>query len=161
MKISTKIYLIVLLFVITTLPKILYSQNQKSNQPDEQISINKEYDNNGNITRYDSTYSWTWSNNGNQNINDSMSVKIPDIFNDKFFFDNQFNNQFNILNDTIFFGSDSMFNNFEKQMQKMFKYQQQIINEMQKQVPENYQQKNENLYIEPKQNKSQNKGIDL
>lgn len=33
----------------------------QKNEPKIHIDVKKEYDENGNVTRYDSTYSWTWS----------------------------------------------------------------------------------------------------
>jgi hypothetical protein len=37
----------------------------QSLKPDENITVNKEYDEHGNLTRYDSIYSYSYSSNGN------------------------------------------------------------------------------------------------
>jgi hypothetical protein len=66
----------------------------KQTKPDVKIKVNKEFDNKGNITRYDSTYSYTWSNNG------QMPTNIDSVF-------VGFNHNFKFGGDL-----DSMFNNF-------------------------------------------------
>jgi hypothetical protein len=44
-------------------------QNENSeNQPQVKIDVNKETDENGNIIRYDSTYSFSWSSSGDLNV---------------------------------------------------------------------------------------------
>ncbi len=45
------------------------SLNNKANKPQIQIKVKKVYDKNGNIIRYDSTYTWTYnSQNGKKSI---------------------------------------------------------------------------------------------
>ena len=43
-------------------------QAKKKNQPNVKIKVQHEYDRNGNLKSYDSTYSFTWSNEGNENM---------------------------------------------------------------------------------------------
>uniref|UniRef100_UPI00321687F2 hypothetical protein n=1 Tax=uncultured Draconibacterium sp. TaxID=1573823 RepID=UPI00321687F2 len=54
-----------IVFVITGLvffaSQIFAQDTNKENNPDEQIIVNKEYDENGNLIQYDSTYIHQWS----------------------------------------------------------------------------------------------------
>lgn len=59
--------------------------NEKSCQPQSNIIVNKEYDDNGNLIRYDSTYSYYYSST------EEDTVLRDSIFND---FKNYFNNQY-------------------------------------------------------------------
>lgn len=71
------------------------------NKPDVRVKVNKEFDDKGNLTRYDSTYSYSWSGSGQVPINaDSIFGKSngslwfgnDSAFNHTFFFnDNQLN----------------------------------------------------------------------
>ncbi|MCB0481718.1 MAG: hypothetical protein KDC83_09815 [Flavobacteriales bacterium] len=61
-----------------------------SQQPDVKIDVNKEIDEHGNITRYDSTWSWSYSGNGNvDSIMSHMGITQQIFsgggFNDPFF----------------------------------------------------------------------------
>lgn len=67
-----------------------------SNQPQTEIKVNKEYDKDGNLVKYDSTYSYFYSNiEGDSVLRDS-------IFRD---FKSQFNQQY-------LFSKDPFFNDF-------------------------------------------------
>lgn len=50
---------------------------QHSPQPKESWSVNKKVDENGNITQYDSTYTWSYSNIKG----DSMNVNLDSVMN--------------------------------------------------------------------------------
>ncbi|WP_281987017.1 hypothetical protein [Aquimarina aggregata] len=77
-----KTKIIVLVFFITAVSNMIYSQDEKdNNQPDERIEVNKEYNEQGNLIRYDSIYSYSSSNS---NIN---RKQMDSIF--KNFFPNQ------------------------------------------------------------------------
>lgn len=141
---------LLILFVIIFDSDNLQAQNKNESKPDVHINVNREFDKDGNITKYDSTYTWSWSSDGTQNINDTVFAKFPEIINNRDFFDNPFNSQFNLLNDTTFFGSDPMFGNFEKQMQNMIQRQQQMFDEIFKQLPDSLNN-NKNNKIELKQ----------
>jgi hypothetical protein len=65
-------------------------------QPQTNITVNKQYDKNGNILKYDSTYSYYYSN-----IRKDTSLR-DSIFKN---FKNQFNNRY-------FFSKDPFFNDF-------------------------------------------------
>ncbi|NJX14167.1 hypothetical protein [Tamlana crocina] len=73
------------------------STAQNDMKPDENITVNKEYDEHGNLIKYDSIYSYSYSSNGK--LNDSLRMQFENhfkqnsIFSDSFFDD--------------FFGSDS------------------------------------------------------
>lgn len=65
--------------------------------PETSITVNKEYDENGNIIRYDSTYSYYYSNIiNNRTLSDSILDEFKRQFNDRYFFSNDpfFNDMF-------------------------------------------------------------------
>jgi len=67
------------------------------NLPQTNIKVNKEYDKNGNIIKYDSTYSAYYSNiKGDTLLRDSIFDNFKIQFNEKYFFSTQpyFNNFF-------------------------------------------------------------------
>lgn len=73
---------------------------QTPNEPKEDIKVNREYDENGNVIRYDSTYSWSWSSTGDNGT-------FPDsVF--------QFYNGFGSFSS---FNVDSLFQQFNMLMQ--------------------------------------------
>jgi hypothetical protein len=80
------------------------------NQPKVSIKVDKQTDKNGNITRYDSTYTWSWSGNGNiPNNADSVVKNMHEHFFKGFSFnDKAFNNR-DFFNDSAF-----MNGNFEE-----------------------------------------------
>ncbi|MFV0290059.1 MAG: hypothetical protein ACK5IJ_04060 [Mangrovibacterium sp.] len=58
-----KSFILSLIAVVCFIPS--FSQSTKKNlssQPLEESNVIKEYDENGNLTRYDSTYTYSWSN---------------------------------------------------------------------------------------------------
>ena len=70
----------------------------QSLKPDENITVNKEYDEHGNLTRYDSIYSYSYSSNGK--FNDSLKLQFQQHFNNHSFFNDSFFDDF--------FGKDSI-----------------------------------------------------
>ncbi|KAA1246634.1 hypothetical protein [Aquimarina sp. RZ0] len=93
-----KTIIITVVFLITSVTNLPYAQNRNDkNKPDERIEVNKEYDEHGNLIRYDSIYSYS-STTGT--INRSH---LDSIFKD--FFPNQhssfFGNSFE-LDESIF-----------------------------------------------------------
>jgi hypothetical protein len=72
-------------------------QTDKKNTPGEAagnprptIKVNKEYDKDGNLIRYDSTYSYYYSNSGkNLLMSDSVFNAFKDHFNQSYFFSNE------------------------------------------------------------------------
>jgi hypothetical protein len=81
----------------------LSSQKEKTERkPDIHISVNKQLDKDGKITRYDSTYSYSWSSNGSDSIN------IDSLFNS---YGLPFSNQ-SVFSHPNFIENDSLFFNF-------------------------------------------------
>lgn len=74
-------------------------QPQNPSEPKVDIKVNREYDENGNVIRYDSTYTSTWSSPG-------FSGTLPDSL---FRFDNGFGN-------FSMFDLDSLFHQFDLMM---------------------------------------------
>lgn len=59
----------------------------KKSQPETNITVNKEYDENGNIIKYDSTYSSYYSNIENNSFaGDSIMKLFRERFNNRYFF---------------------------------------------------------------------------
>lgn len=61
---------------------------EKALKPDENIQVNKEYDEQGNLTKYDSIYSYSYSSNGK--LNDSLKMQFLKHFNNHSFFNDSF-----------------------------------------------------------------------
>ena len=93
-----------------------YAQKQNhSNNPNEKIIVNKEFDENGNLIGYDSTYVNSWSSDStfqfNFNDEDFFKQKFPDINEmlNQFFGDSTLNHRFqnfplSPFNEPDFFG---------------------------------------------------------
>ncbi|MGE0560367.1 MAG: hypothetical protein AB7O47_00990 [Flavobacteriales bacterium] len=58
-------------------------------QPKEEWSVNKELDENGNIIKYDSTYTWSYSNSNGEHFSTNLD-SIMRSFNDFFNRENKF-----------------------------------------------------------------------
>lgn len=76
--------------------------NQKSNSPKENSTVKREYDENGNLIRFDSTYTYSWS--GDTTLMKQMN---PEDMN------NFFNGHLKFFNDSSFFGN-SFFDDFDQ-----------------------------------------------
>lgn len=145
------------------------STQPKANQPDVHINVNRELDKDGNVVRYDSTYSWSWSGDGSQVmqdgiVKDSITNNIFRQFGFNGFSDEPFFNSFGFANDSL---SDQIFNNpsidsMQKQMLEMMQRQQEMINEMIKrqQVPSVTPDNKNNQKTIPEKKTSGN-GIDI
>jgi hypothetical protein len=109
-----------------------------TSNPQTSIKVDKKYDNNGNLIKYDSTYSYYYSNvKDNKNLKDSIFGNFMNHFNNKYFFSNDpyfsdfffqdsllkydfyrkdfFTNRFRNnmrMMDSLFWGMDSLKNNF-------------------------------------------------
>ncbi|MBN2175635.1 MAG: hypothetical protein JW731_16010 [Bacteroidales bacterium] len=82
--------------------------------PEIKINVNKQYDENGNVIGYDSTYSWHWSGknynfNGFDSILDNLSFRIPH-FDRNYFFNDSTGSAF--FNDEWFYFPDFHFPRF-------------------------------------------------
>ncbi len=92
----TQIFLVILSLTV-------FAQND--NKPKVDIKVNKEYDENGNIIRYDSTYTYFYSGNGE--IPDSISFNF-NFPGNSLFIDPFFDRGFNLpLTFDDFFGFDN------------------------------------------------------
>ncbi|MBN2349086.1 MAG: hypothetical protein JXJ22_09625 [Bacteroidales bacterium] len=100
---------------------------QNNNQPRIKTDVNREYDKNGNLTRFDSTYSYSWSSNGEipdsimqQLHNFGFHFEFPDFEHSFPFnlnsntFPEEFGNNFFSYNDSLgsFYNADSIWQNF-------------------------------------------------
>ncbi|MDU8887197.1 hypothetical protein RXV94_13580 [Yeosuana sp. MJ-SS3] len=65
---------------------------ENSIKPNENIQVNKEYDEFGNLTKYDSIYSYSYSSNGK--LNDSIKMQFQSHFNNHSFFNDSFFDDF-------------------------------------------------------------------
>lgn len=133
-----------LFLVIFILMPNLYGQEGKTKkeQPDVQIDVRREYDENGNVNRYDSSYSFSWSYDGSMDL-DSLFESLRNNFgispfDDDDFFEDPFHGvPFNdTLGDEFFnapffeqeprywpeFDMRSMMENHRKMMEEMHKY---------------------------------------
>ncbi len=78
--------LVLTVFLCISGVQVLFAQDlSDKNNPDEQIIVNKEYDENGNLTQYDSTYVQQWSSDS--------TIVFP--FNDHFVFNGDIQNFMN------------------------------------------------------------------
>ena len=99
------------------------SVNNKAN-PQTNIKVDKKYDDKGNLVKYDSTYSYYYSNvNGNNKLKDSILNNFKNYFNSNYFFStspyfNDFFFQDSLLN-YDFYRKDFFMNRFRNNMRKM------------------------------------------
>jgi hypothetical protein len=62
--------------LLVTTGCVVFSQKKPdSKKPDEQIKVNKEYDEKGNLIGYDSTYVRSWSSDSTQEIGDIDAIR--------------------------------------------------------------------------------------
>jgi hypothetical protein len=115
---------------------------QKSDEntikPDENIKVNKEYDEFGNLIKYDSIYSYSYSSNSK--LQDSLKQKFQQHFNTHSFFnDSFFDNFFKPDSLSGNFNPDDFFNNgfmnhdgqIKNMMQRMDSIQKLFFNQYQ------------------------------
>jgi len=118
-------------FTILCLIVNVLAQNtdKKQNLPKENSKVTREYDENGNLTKFDSLYTYSWSG-GDTTMMKSFSPKdFPDLFGgnlgffpdstvkgNSFFddFDKLFAQPFNGKRDSMFMKQFEQFHNFEK-----------------------------------------------
>lgn len=127
--------------------KVEVKENQKAiaKQPKSSWKVNKEFDKNGNLIRYDSIY--TWSSDGNfDNFNSLNRDSLLQSFKSKFFtnfsdFQNQGFEDVIFAQDSLFteqfFGKDFFKSDFGKDFMDIDKITQQM-SEMQKKFLEKY-----------------------
>lgn len=130
-----KIWTVGTMFLAIGFVSFLYAQDKQDqpNQDDQMsqdqepkvdIKVKKETDENGNVTRYDSTYTWSWSSNGilPENIQEDLDNMLGQFnlnsrinFNDSSFSDEPFKDLFD--NDVLQGFQDLQFHfrNFDQQ----------------------------------------------
>jgi len=110
------------------------------NSPKTNIKVNKEYDKQGNLIRYDSTYSYSYSNMETDTIfNDSIFSSFRDHFNHRFLFSEDpffkdFFFQDSVMKDD-FFNDDFFMKRFREninQMDNLFQEMDSVKNEFYK-----------------------------
>ena len=137
MKTITLIPIIVMTFLSCNAQEKKEDLN-KMNQPKESWNVNKKVDKNGNVTQYDSTYTWSYSNLNGDSITvnlDSVMQSFNDFFKDSSPYDwndhLSFFPQDSLLMNS-FFNDDYFFNNWEQQnfdMEQMMHQMDSIRNE--------------------------------
>ncbi|MDF1676923.1 MAG: hypothetical protein P1U44_14510 [Vicingaceae bacterium] len=103
------------------------------NEPKESWSVNKKTDENGNITEYDSTYTWSYSNMDRDSIDvnlDSVMHSFNDFFNTTYSFGWNENFSFFPKNDSLlnheFFNHNYFYDNWERQQFNIERMMQQM-----------------------------------
>ncbi len=92
--------------------------------PQTTISVNKEYDKNGNLIRYDSTYAMYYSSIQDDSIRgDSIYQNFRDYFNQRYFFsESPFFSEYFFLDSMLhdgFYTNDFFSNRFLNDMERM------------------------------------------
>ena len=133
---------------------------KKQNEPKVHIDVNKEYDKNGNVIRYDSTYSWSWSNFDTSGTSTQFFYKHG--LNDNFFGNNAFpdsdffnNGTFPGFSDSLFFDPfgkhfEENFMNMEKIMEEQMKMMDEIQLKFFESPPDSYPEQNEEEKLKEK-----------
>ncbi len=89
----------------------------QKNTPQEKSIVNKEYDENGNLIQYDSTFVWQWNSDSTMNFsfddNFAFGKEFPGMFGE--FFGDSIFEPFGFLNDHQFqtFNDEDFFRNFQ------------------------------------------------
>ncbi|MFA8433569.1 MAG: hypothetical protein ACEPOZ_03535 [Marinifilaceae bacterium] len=129
-------------------------KKEKKCKPNEEIKVNKEYDEQGNLIRYDSTYVYTWSSDSTFRFNDSIIHPQMDeirkmmkerfhrftpsdsvesgVFGHPFFDHNFFGKDF--FKDDFFSGSfpdEDFFKDFEKMMEEQMNFRHENMEHLQ------------------------------
>ncbi len=97
--------------------------NTVKNEPETNVKVNKEYDENGNLIRYDSTYTYFYSNVDDAKVRDSILSNFKKHFNDTYFFSDEpfFNDLFfeDSLMQYDFYKNDFFSKRFKNNMMMM------------------------------------------
>jgi len=96
----------------------------KGTAPQTNIKVNKEYDKNGNLIRFDSAYSSYYSNiKGDSILKDSIFNNFKSQFNNNYFFSNQpYFKDFFFADSLLkydFYKKDFFYNRFRQNMERM------------------------------------------
>ena len=144
--------------------RITKSEIQKDSisKPNENWKVNKEFDENGNIIRYDSIYSWSSSGNFKGMDNDSIFNKMQSMMKKRFSMFNSPNLNGLAAQDSImkqffsddFFSNDlnSNFMNMDDMIKRMEAMRQQFFNDNNRYIiPPEQDSKNKSTSTEKKQ----------
>lgn len=99
MKVS---FILIILAMCLMLSTKAQKTEKKSIAPKEDVKVNREYDENGNLIKFDSIHSYSWS--GDTTLLKSFSPED---------FKKQFDNSFSFFSDSTF-GGNSFFGNFDQ-----------------------------------------------
>ncbi len=77
-----KKFMILAMLCISVVLQSNGQEQKQKNKPDEQITVNKKYDENGNLVQYDSTYVHQWSSDSTLNLPFDQHFNIGDDFPD-------------------------------------------------------------------------------
>lgn len=126
------------------------------NKPKVRVKVNKQYDDKGNLIKYDSTYSYIYSGPGGGELqlnNDTVYNRFRSYFDRKYpdFFSPQFDDIF--LNDSLFkydfFNKDYFMQRFKlnrEMFERMYRQMDSIKGDfMERNYPQGYQKKNEKI----------------
>lgn len=110
-----------LVTIVAQNPKSNKTQNaqQDKNKPKEDIRVNREYDEKGNLIKFDSVYSYSYSSDSTLKDFDFKNFSDPFGMNMKFFNDSAFNQFF--MKDFDSFFSDSFMQNRDSMISKLNK----------------------------------------
>jgi len=96
----------------------LFGQDNKQDEnkpaPEEKIDIKKEFDEDGNITKYDSSYSWTWSGDDfmDEEMRREIQQKLDQLRKEMEVFSDEFISRFQ-WDDKFFEGFDDFHKDFK------------------------------------------------
>ncbi|WP_127343971.1 hypothetical protein [Ancylomarina longa] len=152
------------LVLVLLIPCLGFSQTKnKTNSPNENIKVKKEFDKNGNLIRYDSTYVYSWSSDSSKNFiadssmmkqfnqklmkskfmmnhfrkffrNDSLMERgFTDPFFSNDFFDDDFFNP-DFFNKDSLHESQNFFKDFDKMMNEHMKFREEHMQRMNHQM---------------------------
>ncbi len=126
-----------IMFVSFGQAQIVNDSVHKQPQPKVQVKVNKVYDENGNVVRYDSVYTWSY-HSGNQIDVDSLMRKFVPYFHEHFTdsLAGVFNHPVFPLTDSTlmldFFNNDHFFNQWHEQLFDL-KHQMQVMDSLKRQ----------------------------
>ena len=106
-----------LVMFLMLIPLITLQVWAQKKSPEEKSIVNKEFDENGNLIQYDSTYVWQWNSDSTMNFsfddNFAFGKEFPEMFNG--FFNDSIFEQFGLLHDHQFqpFIDEEFFRHFQ------------------------------------------------
>ena len=115
---TSGIFLIIFIFSISVFGQDKDQDASESKEPEVKTETRKEYDENGNLSRYDSVYTRKWSDEGS--FNEEFFKNFGEEFMSKFYLDDEALEKFKDIQENFEFNfPDSTF--FEDHFKKFFK----------------------------------------